>query len=78
VYPLVGGLIPGSSVGYWLGHIVVPIMGLQTPSAPLVLSLVLPLGILSSVQWLAVSIHLCIYQALAEAYYIIQNYFMAV
>jgi hypothetical protein len=39
---------------------------LQIPSAPWVLSLAHPLGALYSVQWLAVSIHLCICQALAE------------
>jgi hypothetical protein len=66
VYSLVGGLIPGSSGGYWLVHIVVPPMGLQTPSAPWILSLVPPLGTLCSVQWLTESIHLCICQALAE------------
>ena len=33
VYSLVGGLVPGSSGGYWLVHIVVPPMGLQIPSA---------------------------------------------
>jgi hypothetical protein len=49
-----------------LVYIVVPPMGLQTPSAPWVLSLVPPLGTLCSVQWLALSIHLCICQALAE------------
>jgi hypothetical protein len=38
---LVGGLVPGSSGGYWLVHIVVLPMGLQTPSAPWVLSLLL-------------------------------------
>ena len=37
--PLFGGLVPGSSGGYWLVHIVVPPMGLQTPLAPQVLSL---------------------------------------
>ena len=46
--------------------IVVLPMGLQTPSAPSVLSLTPPLGTLCSVQWLAESIHLCICQALAE------------
>jgi hypothetical protein len=51
---------------YWLAHIVVPPLGLQTPSAPWVLSLAPPLGNLCSVQWLAVSIHFCICQALAE------------
>jgi len=51
---------------YWLVHIVVLPMGLQTPSAPWVLSLAPSLGTLCSVQWMAVSIHLCICQALAE------------
>jgi hypothetical protein len=41
-------------------------MGLQTPLAPLILSLTPPLGTLCSVQWLAESICLCICQALAE------------
>ena len=50
---------------YWLVHIVVPPMGLQTPSAPWVLSLAPPLGTLCSVQWMAGS-HFCICQALAE------------
>ena len=36
-------------------HIVVPPTGLQTSSAPWVLSLAAPLGTLSSVYWLAVS-----------------------
>jgi hypothetical protein len=52
--------------GYWLVHIVVSLMGLQTPSAPWVLSLAPSLGTLCSIQWLAVSIHFCICQALAE------------
>jgi hypothetical protein len=66
VYSLVGGLVPGSSGGYWVVHIVVPPMGLQTPSTPWVLSLAPPLEVLYSVQWLAESIHLCICQSLAE------------
>jgi hypothetical protein len=41
-------------------------MGLQTPSAPSVLSLAPPLGSLCSVQWFAENIHLCICQALTE------------
>jgi hypothetical protein len=41
-------------------------MGLQTPSAPSVLSLTLPLGSPCSVRWLAASIHICICQALEE------------
>jgi hypothetical protein len=53
--------------GYWLIHIVVPPMGLQTPSAPWVLPLAPSLGTLCSFQWMAVSIHFCICQALAEA-----------
>ena len=52
--------------GCWLVHIVVPPMGLQTPLAPWVLSLAPSLGTLCSVQWMAVSIHFCICQALAE------------
>jgi hypothetical protein len=51
--------------GYWLVHIVVPPMGLQTPSAPWVLSLAPSLGTLYSVQWWAASI-LCICPALVE------------
>jgi hypothetical protein len=49
---------------YWLVHIVVPPMGLQTqtPSTPWVL----PLGTMCLVQWMAVSIIICICQALAE------------
>jgi hypothetical protein len=42
-------------------------MGLQTPSAPSVLSLTPPLGALHSFHWLDVSICLCICQALAES-----------
>ena len=43
-------------------HIFVPPMGLKTPSAPWILSLAPPLGILCIVQCLAESIHLCICQ----------------
>ena len=50
----------------WLVHIVVPPMGLQPHSTPSVLYLSPPLGNLCSVPWLAVSIPLCICQALAE------------
>jgi hypothetical protein len=49
-----------------LVHTVVPHKGLQTTSAPWVLSLAPPLGTLCFVQWMAVSIHFCICQALAE------------
>jgi hypothetical protein len=42
--------------GFWLVDIVVLPMGLETPSAPSVLSLTHPLGSLYSVQWLAVNI----------------------
>ena len=38
-YSLVGGLVPGSFRGIWLVDVVVLPMGLQTPSAPSVLSL---------------------------------------
>jgi hypothetical protein len=52
--------------GVWLVDVVVLPMGLQTPSAPSVLSLTPPLGTLCSVQWLAASISLYICQALEE------------
>ena len=53
--------------GYWLVHIVVPPMGLQTPSAPWVLSLAPSLGTLCFIQWMvAESIHFCICQALVR------------
>jgi hypothetical protein len=51
---------------YWLVHIVVPPMGLQTLSAHWVLSVAPSLGTLCSVQSMAVSIHFCICQTLAE------------
>jgi hypothetical protein len=50
----------------WLFDIVVFPMRLQTPSAPSVFSLTLPLGTQCSVQWLASSTHHCICQALTE------------
>ena len=59
--------------GYWLVHILVHPMGLQTPSAPEFLPLAPPLGTLCSVQWMAMSIHFCIYQhwpSLSRNYYI--------
>jgi hypothetical protein len=59
-------LRPWELRGDWLVDIFVLPMGLQTPSAPSVLSLTPPLGSLCSVQWLAVSIQLCIWQTLAE------------
>jgi hypothetical protein len=65
MYYLVGGLVPGSSGGSRLVEVVVLPMGLKTPSAPSVLPLNLSLGLLCSVQWLAVSICICIGQALA-------------
>jgi hypothetical protein len=45
---------------YWLVHIVVSPMGLQTPSAPWVVSLAPSSGTLCSVQRKAASIHFCI------------------
>jgi hypothetical protein len=56
--------IPRNLWGYWLVHIVVLPMGLQTPSAPWILSLAPPLGTLCFIQWMTVSIHFCICQAL--------------
>ena len=50
----------------WLVNIIVLPMGLQTPSAPLGISLTHPLGSQCLVQWLAASICHCICQTLAE------------
>jgi hypothetical protein len=50
----------------WLLDIAVLPIGLQTPSAPSVLSLIPPLGTPWPVQWLAESICFCICQALAK------------
>jgi hypothetical protein len=50
--------------GYWLVHIVVPPRGLQTPSVPWVLYLAPSLGALCFIQWMVLSIHFCICQAL--------------
>jgi hypothetical protein len=54
MFSLNGGLVPGSSGEYWLVHIVVhivvPPMGLQTLSAPWVLSLASSLETLCSVH----------------------------
>ena len=52
--------------GYWLVHIVVLPIGLQTPSAPWVLSLAALLGAPCSIQQMTVSIHFCICQTLAS------------
>jgi hypothetical protein len=52
--------------GYWLVHIVVPPMGLQTPSAPWIFSLAPSLETMCSVQWIVVNIHLYICQVLVE------------
>jgi len=51
---------------FGLVDMVVLPMGLQIPSAPSVFSLTPSLGFLCSVQWLAMSICLCICQALEE------------
>jgi hypothetical protein len=67
VYSLVGDLVPGSSgAGYWLVHIIVPPMGLQTPSTSCVFSLAPLLATLCSVPMMAMSIHSYICQAMAE------------
>ena len=57
-------LSPWEHLGDWLVDIIVLPLGLQTPSAPSVLSP--PLGTTFSVQWLAVNVCLCTMQTLAE------------
>ena len=66
MYFLDGGLVSESYGRFWLVDIIVPPMGLQTPSDSSAFSLTPPLGTLCSVQCLAVSIHLCTCQALAD------------
>ena len=68
-------MTPGIFFGWWFNpwelwlfrivDIVLP-MGLQSPSAPSVLPLALPLGSPGSVRWLTVSIYICIGQVLVE------------
>ena len=66
VYSLVGGLVPGDyGPVVWLVGFFVVLRELQTPTAPSILSLTSPLGNPRSVQWLAVSINLCICKAVA-------------
>jgi hypothetical protein len=52
--------------GYWLVHIDVPPMGLQNSFSSLGTFSAPSLGNLCSIQWMIVSIHFCICQALAE------------
>jgi hypothetical protein len=52
--------------GYSFIYIVVPPIGLQTHSAPWVLSLAPSLGTLCSFEWMVERIHFCICQALEE------------
>jgi hypothetical protein len=66
VYSFVDGLVPGGSEGIWLVDIVVLQIRLKTPSTPIVLSLTPLLGTPHSIQWLAVSICLCICKARAS------------
>ena len=62
---LIGGLVPGIS-GVLVGSYYSSSYGAANHFNSCDLSLVAPLGILCSVQWLAKSIHLCICQALVE------------
>jgi hypothetical protein len=67
------GLPPCILFGWWFSpwelwvifDIALP-MGLQSPLAPSVLTLALPLGSPGSVPWLGVSIYICISQMLVE------------
>ena len=66
-YCLVDDLVPGNSGGGCLvGWYCCSFYGLQTPSAPSVLSLTSSLETPCSDQWLSVSIRFCICQALKE------------
>ena len=59
-------LMSQGALGILLVHIVAPPMGLQTPSGPWVFSLAPSLWTLCFDEWMAVSIHFCICQALEE------------
>lgn len=64
MYSLVDGLDPGSSGG--TGWFILLFLLWCCKPLPWVLSLAPPLGTVCSVQWIAVSSHFCISQALAE------------
>jgi hypothetical protein len=71
-FVFIGGLGPGSSWGYWLGHIVPP-KGLWTPSAPWVLSLLLhwePCAPFSGWLWASTSVFARHWQSLSGDSYI--------
>ena len=65
LYSLVGEFVPVNSGGIWLVDTVV-LMCLQPLSAPSVLALTSLLGSPCSVGYLALCIHICIGQAMAE------------
>jgi hypothetical protein len=64
-HPLLHMQIETEFWGYWLVDIVLPPIELQTTSTPWVLSLAPSLGALCSIQYMTMSIHSCICQALA-------------
>jgi hypothetical protein len=66
VYSLVGGPVPGSSEESGQLTLLLPPWGCNPPSVPSVPPPTPPMGTPCSVQWSAVSICLCICQALAE------------
>jgi hypothetical protein len=69
VYSLVGGLVPGREGergGVLLVDIVVLSMELQTPFSSFSPFFNSSLGVSPPVRWLAVSIHICICEALVE------------
>lgn len=59
----------GVGGGVWSVHTVIPSMGLKTPQLLESLLQFLHQGTPNSVQWLAVSIYLCICQALAQSFW---------
>ena len=67
VHSLIDGLVSGSSQGSKLVDIVGLLMGSSSPSVPLILPLTLPQGFPTWVQWLAVSICICLCQLLGRA-----------
>jgi len=66
VHSLVGGLVTGIFHWVWLFDILVLLVGLQSPSAPSVFSLTLPVGFSCSVQWLVANMLIYISRIMAE------------
>ena len=66
VCSLVSGFVSWNTEGPGLVDTVILPMGLQSSSAPLVIPLTLPYWSLASIQWLAVSVCICLSQLIVK------------